>query len=224
MPFHGQWDPPADEVIFRNYFPDKTNGFFIECGAADGVTHSCCLFFEERGWMGINIEPSEPAFERLVRNRPGSTNIQVGLGNFDHRKSTFIVAVKDGYGGGCIEWHPRFKQEVLAEGYSFENCEIEVMTYGTLVLKYGVPHVDLLVLDVDGYELKVIEGMPLTQPCPDVICAEYPLVGLENLKSALSELGYRFDFVSFNNAYFSIPERISPKPGGWFGVTDLYPY
>lgn len=212
-----------DEVLFRNYFPDKTDGFFIECGAGDGVLENCCLFFEQLGWKGINIEPSRPAFDRLVKNRIGSVNLKVALGNRDG-KAVFTEALKDGYGGGCLEWHPKFRAEVSAAGYAFEEREIEVMTYGAVISKYNVPHVDLLVLDVDGYELRAIEGIPLTRPCPDVICVEYPLVGLENLKSALSKFGYRFDLVSYNNACFSVPEKIPPKAGGWFGATDLYPY
>lgn len=225
MPFYGQWDPPVDEVILRNYFPDKKDGFFIECGAGNGVLDACCLFFEQSGWKGINIEPSGPAFERLAKNRPDSVNLRIGLGDRD-RKATFTKAVKNGYGGGCIEWHPKFKQEVMAEGYAFEDCEIEVATYGTVISKYGVPHVDLFVLDVDGYELEVVKGMPLTQPGPDVICVEYPLVGLENLKTALSVLGYRFDFISFNNAFFalkSVPDK-DPFQGCWWGATGIMDY
>jgi len=220
MPFHGQWNPTVDEVLLKNYFIDRKDGFFIECGAADGITESSCLFFEELGWKGINIEPSDPAFDRLVKNRPLSVNLRAGIGAADGR-ATFTKAVKDGYGGGCIKWHPKFRQEVLAAGYAFEICEIEVMTYGTIIRKYGSPHIDLFVLDVDGYEIEAISGMPLIGPVPDVVCVEYPLVGLENLKAELSAFGYRFDFVSFNNAFFARPDI--PVPGRW-GGTGIYPY
>lgn len=223
MPFHGQWDPPVDEVLFRNYFPELRGGFFVECGAGNGVIENNCLFFEnERGWTGVNVEPSGPAFAQLVKNRPGSVNLNVALGD-RNGKATFTEAIKDGYGGGCLVWHPKFKAEVAAEGYAFIDREVEVATYKSLLRNPRIRHVDLFVLDVDGHELKVIDGMhPLH--VPGVMCVEYPLVGLEPLKEKMSALGHRFDFVSFNNAYFSLPGRIPAKAGGWFGATDTYPY
>jgi|LakMenEpi03Aug12_release.lakeMendotaPanAssembly.Ray.scaffolds.fasta_scaffold59755_2 hypothetical protein len=42
---------PVDKFLHDNYFKDKRDGFFIECGAADGLNLSCCKFFEETmGW------------------------------------------------------------------------------------------------------------------------------------------------------------------------------
>ena len=44
-----------DQVLFKSKL---RNGFFIEAGAFDLVTHSNTLFFEmERGWTGILVEP-----------------------------------------------------------------------------------------------------------------------------------------------------------------------
>lgn len=220
--FHGQWNPPTDEVLFRNYFPEKKDGFFVECGAADGLIHSCCLFFEEQGWRGINIEPSDVAYERLIKNRPSSLNLKIGLGNFDHT-TKFTKAVKDNYGGGCIEWHPRFKREVMAEGYIFEDVDIEVMTYRKLV-GGNVNKVDLFVLDVDGYELQVIDGMIGSTNLPDVFCVEYPLVKIENLKELLVPIGYKLDFISFNNAFFSLKSLDFKEKKEWFGKTDKMEY
>ena len=80
MRFYGQWDPPVDKYLFENYFPNKLNGTFIECGAFDGITESCCKFFEEfRGWRGINVEPVPYLFELLCDNRPLSTNVNAAL-------------------------------------------------------------------------------------------------------------------------------------------------
>ena len=45
-----------DKVVFKSELRD---GFFIEAGADDLVTHSNTLFFEmERGWTGILVEPA----------------------------------------------------------------------------------------------------------------------------------------------------------------------
>lgn len=49
---------------------EKTDGFFIELGACDGLYYSNTLYFEEKyGWNGICIEPNDIYFEKLKTNR-----------------------------------------------------------------------------------------------------------------------------------------------------------
>ena len=68
MRYYGQLS--LDKVIHETFFPEKRNGFFVECGAYDGLGESTCKFFEETmGWTGLNIEPVPYTFDRLVVNR-----------------------------------------------------------------------------------------------------------------------------------------------------------
>ena len=70
QPFNGI---PTDQFLHERYFQNKQNGFFIECGAADGFNLSNCKFFEESmGWRGINIEASPVKYAKLIKNRPNS--------------------------------------------------------------------------------------------------------------------------------------------------------
>jgi len=48
------------------------------------------------------------------------------------------------------------------------------------------------------------------------MCIEYPYLDFKELLEVTSRLGYQYDFVSFNNAFFSKP---GPKPNDWFGST-----
>ena len=221
MPFYGQWNPPVDEVLFRNYFPGKMDGFFIEAGAGDGVLESCCLFFEQFGWKGINIEPSDVNFRQLTANRPNALNLQVGLGDCN-RTMKFTKESKDLYIGGEFDMTDAQKGAMARRGFALEDVEREIVTYRMLLAGIA-QRVDLLVLDVEGFELRAIKGMDGSSHLPDVICIEYPVVGLERIKEMLIPMGYRYDFFSFNNAFFAKPE-IPAKPS-WFGASsDLMEY
>ena len=73
MKYYGQLE--LDKVLYETFFKDKRDGFFVECGAYDGVDESTCKFFEETmGWKGLNIEPVPYTFERLIKNRPNTIN------------------------------------------------------------------------------------------------------------------------------------------------------
>ena len=62
--------------------------------------------------------------------------------------------------------------------------------------------VDLFVLDVEGNELQVIEGMQDTKYKPRIICVEYPQSGLDNITNMLNPMGYTFDMLHHHNAIF----------------------
>jgi hypothetical protein len=62
--------------------------------------------------------------------------------------------------------------------------------------------VDLFVLDVEGYEMEALEGMINSKFLPQILCVEYPHVGLDHIKLFLEDLNYKFDLTKDNNAYF----------------------
>jgi hypothetical protein len=215
MTYYGQWSPKTDEVLFENYFKDKRNGFFIECGAADGIEASNTLFFEqELGWTGICIEPSK-AYYQLIVNRPNCINKRNVLTNYNgpiiFEEATHPLEVS----GGTVEYNPRHKEHVAELGFEFFYLDSDGITYAKLMKSLKVKEVDLFSLDTDGHELEIISGMG--EPLPRVICVEYTVVGSEKIKTALNSLGYNFDFISFNNLFFSIG---FPSREDWFGATE----
>ncbi|WP_395230669.1 FkbM family methyltransferase, partial [Escherichia coli] len=50
---------------------------YVDVGAADPEEHSVTHAFYTRGWSGINIEPSQEHFERLVSARTRDLNLKV---------------------------------------------------------------------------------------------------------------------------------------------------
>ena len=57
------------DVKMLDYINYK-NGFFIECGANDGVNQSNTWYFEKKlNWHGILVEPVGNVFDKLKENR-----------------------------------------------------------------------------------------------------------------------------------------------------------
>ena len=214
MKYYGQYDPPDDKILYEKYFmnyakrsEDSLEGFFIECGAFDGQTECCCKFFEETlGWKGINIEASPRIFNRLLVNRPSSfLNLNIALSN-KNGKATF----KDVYSprgnadnNGSLLHKEAHAQKIRDANFYFGTVEVETIRFADLMEKYQVKHVDLMALDVEGYEIEVLEGMSGSSVMPDVMFVEYYWSGLEKIKQIMSDYGYRFEFTKDNvNAVF----------------------
>ena len=74
-----------DKIVFNK----KSNGFFFDIGAYDGITFSNSYFFEKnRSWNGICVEPLPSAFKELSKIR--RCNLINGAINSESGKSKFV--------------------------------------------------------------------------------------------------------------------------------------
>lgn len=205
--FYGQFDPPVDRFIFERYFPEPSiQGVFVECGAFDGLLDSSCKFFEETmGWKGFNLEPVPWIFESLCKNRPLSQNLNIGLSdkNADvaFKQAISPILGRD-FANGSICHAQTHLKSLEESGCTFEEINISVITWREFVTQQKITHVDLFVLDVEGHELSVIDGMQGCNVLPNVMCVEFGHIGLDIIRDRLAELDYVYDITSNGNAYF----------------------
>lgn len=221
MKFYGQWNPKEDEVVYKNYFeenPKIGDGFYIECGA--GPAGLACLSFEKNlTWGGLNIEASFIKYSALVRYRPYAHNLCIGLSNECGIK-TFTDVIKapgGGAGVGSFNFGDPLKRALDTYRCEYYSFEVLSLTYAKLIEILDIKYVDFFSLDADGHDLEVIAGMNGAKVLPDVMTVEYPIVGFKKTKQAMENLGYIYNFVSFNNAFFSHIEKDE-----WFGATEKF--
>jgi FkbM family methyltransferase len=203
--FYGQQE--LDRFIFENFFPEKQNGFFVECGAFDGLTENTCKFFEQfRGWKGLNIEPTPYAFGKLQENRPDSINEQYALSS-TNGKSVFTNVIHPrlglNFGNGSLSHSKTHKEELISIGCIFQEFECETIRFEQLHAKHSLPEIDLFVLDVEGHEKPALQGiLPIPfNNLPKVFCIEYTISNCDEITQLLSE-HYTFHSKYFHNALF----------------------
>ena len=160
------------------------------------------------------FEPTDYAFAKLIKNHE--------LNNFTN--ITFEkIALSDSEGSQVIT--PTSSLETMAFTASWDikdgsskNAREQQIFFTTLdlyVQKHALQCVDLLKIDVDGYELKVITGgyETISQHHPIIIIElsecmlQYVGVRLEELLSLLQSLGYTFRPV-FTQKILDIPDLI----------------
>lgn len=208
--FYGQYEPEVDRLLFNYFFPlesQRGKSFVaIECGAADGLYLSSCKFFEEnRGWTCINLEPDPILFRKLVRNRPDSINLNVGLSDSSGEKSFSRHVEPTGEIGLCgsISHCPEQIKEL--EGYyhsHLQKIDIETVTYQQLIANLKLNHVDLMVLDVEGYELTILKTLARDMILPTVLCVETDWIPPEDVNRVLIPLDYKPAFSFKSNSYY----------------------
>ncbi len=208
MKFYGQFQAPQDRLLFEHYFCHRdAPGRYLESGAVDGVSESSGLFFEETlGWSAVNVEPVPASFELLRRNRPRSLNIDAALSN-QVGWTTFTQAYHPQhpvFGNGSIRHSEAHRTDLLQQGCTFEEFRVRTTTFAQLVREHAIDSLDLMILDVEGHELEVVEGMREAPRAslPTLLCIEYANTNMQALRLLLSEWGFVEDRAIHNNLIF----------------------
>lgn len=216
MELYGQFSPRVDEILYERYFKYyQTPGFFIECGAADGISESCCYFFEKNlRWSGINVEASPKIYQALTKNRPHSKNVNLALSDSDNQKVSFTTTVHpyhgELFGNGSIKHTPEHLADLKQQNVILNNIEVTTMTYDSLTSDVKSEFVDLFVLDIEGHELPVLNSLSKKMRLPTVFVIEHGHLGQEKLNQILSPLGYELDYTFANNSYYILNSQMKP--------------
>lgn len=209
MKYYGQFKPSVDEIIHKRYFKNKFNGTSIEAGALDGIWSSSTFFFKENyNWKTINIEPLNNMFKKLEVNRPESINLNLALSDengISYLKNYKHPNLNYDWGNASID-HTREHETYLKDLCGKDNYieqETKTITYSSLIKELNINELDLFVLDVEGHEYKVIDGMKDADVFPKVFVIEHGYRTPEDIVNKLKILpvSYKLDFVSYVNSY-----------------------
>ena len=206
---HNKWTRPffgryfgllsLDQEIER-YLPGR-NGYFVELGANDGISQSNTKYFELfKGWSGVMIEPFHQNYLKCVKNRKKSTKtFHAACVPFSYQEN-FIQLIYS----NLMTLTSSEKNEITnplahaLEGQQFLESDELVHTFvapartlQSILDEADSPQlIDLLSLDVEGFELEVLEGLDHEKYRFRYICIESR--NLELLKKFMGEKSYSY--------------------------------
>lgn len=153
-----------DSYIKNKFFKNKTDGYFVNIGANDGISLDNTLLFEKEGWSGVCIEPNPEIYKKLINNRT-CVCYNVALSDTDGIVNFLKI---DGYAemlSGILEFYdPRHLQrvdrELIQHGGTKTIIEIESRKFSSLNINDKIDYVSI---DVEGAELKILETIDFSQ-------------------------------------------------------------
>lgn len=165
-----------DEKI-ANYVDDDT-GTFVELGAFDGISQNNTLYFEEKGWRGVLIEPIPENYEKCLQNRPLAQVFNCACKSFDDDRTEISMRYSGLMSLVCGVKNEKAAEDAwVARGEELQNITsysvtVPARTLSSVLDEAGISQIDLLILDVEGFELDVLEGLDFGSWRPRYIVAE----------------------------------------------------
>jgi FkbM family methyltransferase len=193
----------VDKWIRENIFTDyEYKGIMIEVGAATPDYISNSYHWRENGWRTICIEPN-PYFVELHK-KVGSEVYQYACSDSNLDNVDFIVIGNNADDIDSNSFHSfshiadvKMEFDDMAsnwkEAYEYSNKEIikvNVRTLNTILEELKIDKIDILSIDVEGAEKKVLDGLNLSFIKPTVIILEN-LSSSFNFDSILKHYGYQ---------------------------------
>ena len=189
-------------AIVKSEFGDYV-GYAAEAGAFDGKFESPTLRLERNGWKVLLVEPVPRAFTSLLLNRVNDYCLNLALGSSNEDDVKFYVCNNHSKGAS-------FSSLLLdanlfnAFGVDKDAEEIEEISVNVRTLDYCLetvefPRLDILSLDVEGYEMEVLQGFRLDLWKPKLLLIEN-VTGDSNLREYLKD--YSFEGMLHHNDLF----------------------
>lgn len=157
-----------EDVLLWRCFNHLDVGFYVDVGAQYEEADSVTRLFYDAGWSGINIEPVTE-FAETFRRRTRDHTVSCAAGS---RDSIMTMAVSLVSGLSSLDQGNASKTASL--GLLSESRQVSVRTLNSIFEELGFSQksFEFLKIDVEGFELEVINGIDLHRYRPDVILCE----------------------------------------------------
>jgi FkbM family methyltransferase len=192
-----------EELIVRDFFHDRRDGFFLDVGCAAPVQYSNTYYLEKHlGWSGIAVDALPEYALAWRRKRPRSKFFNYLV--TDHADSVEPFFRSEHKGTSSVE---RPATGPAGRPVKIEEIQVPTTTLTRLLDQQGVTHVDFLSLDIEGHEPPALEGFDIDRFHPALACVEAKPANRERLLKYFAGHGYerieRYLAHDLTNWYFS---------------------
>jgi FkbM family methyltransferase len=196
-----------EDVLLWRALHSVNHGFYIDVGAHDPTVLSVTRAFYDRGWRGINVEPSPSYAEKLRKERPRDVTLEVALGD-SPGTATFYQFGDTGLSTLVKE----IADEHMAAGFKVAERRVPVTTLAAITDDLGGQPVHFLKIDVEGYERQVLRGANLGKVRPWIVLVEAvrPITTISSYEAwepLLLEAGYKFVYFDGLNRFYVAEEQ-----------------
>jgi FkbM family methyltransferase len=172
-----------EELIIRDFFQDRRDGFFLDVGCAWAVHDSTTYYLEHHlGWSGIGVDALREYSGDWMR-RPRSRFVSYLVSDHSGTEESFFRTDWPG-----LSSTDEARVADLDVGYT--EIAVPTITLDGLLEEYQVTKVDFVSMDIEGAQLKALHGFDIEKYRPELVCIERHEPDREAIHGYFEEHGY----------------------------------
>ena len=178
----------GEDVVIFNYFKNKKKGFYIDVGCYHPTHRNNTFLLHKKGWHGINIDIHKFSIELFDYLRPNDLNYNFAVSN----KNQFINMYFQKELSQLSTTEYDQAKKVFQGGIKEKKIKAFSLDEILIFSKLDNQKVDLLDIDVEGSDFKVLQGLTFEKFKPELICVEIHDKNIKESKTFkfLSKYGY----------------------------------
>jgi len=157
-----------EDTTVLNYFKDKKNGFYVDVGCYHPIHRNNTYLLHKQDWKGVNIDTSEFSIDLFNHARPKDLNYHCAISNKNEVIKLFYQKELS-----QLSTTESDQAKTVFQG-NIKEKEIQAFTLDEILNrdKYKNTKIDFLDIDVEGADLKVLEGLSFDKFKPELVCVE----------------------------------------------------
>jgi len=157
-----------EDTAILNYFKDRKNGFYVDVGCYHPIHRNNTHLLHMQNWSGVNVDTSQFSINLFNFMRPKDLNYNCAIS--DKNENTKLFYQKE---LSQLSTTEKGQAEIVFQG-NIKEKEIKAFTLDEILSrdKYKNSKIDLLDIDVEGADLKVLRGLSFEKFKPELVCVE----------------------------------------------------
>ena len=166
----------GEDLIIFDYFKNKKKGFFIDVGCYHPIHRNNTFLLYKKGWQGLNIDIHSFSVDLFNYLRPKDLNYNYAISDKNEILSMYYQKKLSQL--STIEYDQAKK---VFQG-PIKEKKIQALTLDEILnISKIEKKIDLLDIDVEGADFKVLKSFSLEKFRPELICVE---IHEENFKKS----------------------------------------
>ena len=158
----------GEDIAVLEYFKNKKDGFYVDVGCYHPIHRNNTYLLYKKNWNGINIDTSKFSIDLFNHMRPNDLNYNCAVSNKNEVIKLFYQKELS-----QLSTTERTQAESAFQG-NIKEKNIQAFTLDEILNrdKYKDIKIDYLDIDVEGADLKVLEGLSFDKFQPELVCVE----------------------------------------------------
>ncbi len=160
----------GEDIVYDRVINLKREGFFVDVGCYHPTKYNNTYKLYKRGWRGINIDLDDIKIQAFNLRRPGDINVLCAVSD----EEAAVPLYASGFYSLTQTLDPESAMKTAGAGLTPKVRHVQTKTLTSIIdqTRYKDCKIDLLSVDVEGFELKVLKSLDFERFQPKIVVVE----------------------------------------------------